>query len=176
MWLIPWLWPSFQSRPTIRPAVSGDARRMAEIHADSFAHGWGVGMFDQMLAEGQIADIMISRAMVGQIATGFAISRLIGDEAELMSIALDVEVRGKGYARGLLEAHLATLRRAGALALFLEVADDNEAALALYRRSGFHEIGRRKGYYAGAMTGARRDALTMKRDLSDLDPTPRRLF
>ena len=71
--------------------------------------------------------------------------------------------------------HRGITRRAGAESLFLEVAADNAPALALYRGLGMVEIGRRKGYYpASAGAGApRRDALTMRWDISHLDPTPR---
>ena len=52
----------------------------------------------------------------------------------------------------------------GAVRVFLEVADDNAAARALYARAGFVEAGRRPGYYAGA-DGERRDALLLALNL-----------
>ncbi|MFA4893699.1 GNAT family N-acetyltransferase, partial [Brevundimonas sp.] len=52
----------------------------------------------------------------------------------------------------------------GARRLFLEVAEDNEAARALYGRAGFSEAGRRPRYYARA-DGSRRDALLLALDL-----------
>jgi ribosomal-protein-alanine N-acetyltransferase len=51
-------------------------------------------------------------------------------------------------------------RRGDAKRIFLEVAEDNEAALALYRKLGFQEVGRRKRYYA-RRDGEPADALTM---------------
>ena len=51
-------------------------------------------------------------------------------------------------------------KRAEAKRLFLEVADDNIPALVLYSRSGFKEVGRRKGYYQRA-NGAKADALVL---------------
>ena len=55
--------------------------------------------------------------------------------------------------------------RAGAVRLFLEVAEDNVAARALYERAGFGQIGRRKAYYA-APDGGRTDALVLALDLA----------
>jgi ribosomal-protein-alanine N-acetyltransferase len=145
---------------------------MAEIHAAGFAIGWNRADLEGMMLSGDVADVQVSRAWIGDIVTGFAVSRIGGGEAELLSIALDPETRGKGQARALLEFHLQNVRRAGANTLFLEVSEDNDPALHLYRRLGFEAMGRRKGYY-GAKCGRRTDAITMRRDLSALDPTPR---
>ncbi len=176
MWF--WLWPWFRMGDmgtTIRPAAMVDCSRIAAIHAEGFALGWDRSEIEHMLLEGHVADVLVSRAVFGEIVTGFAISRVVLDEAELLTIALDPEVRGRHLSAPLLRRQAERLRRAGATSLFLEVAADNAAALALYRGLGFAEIGRRKGYYP-AMTGReapRRDALTMRCDISHLDPTPR---
>lgn len=160
---------------TIRPAAMLDCSRMAAIHAEGFAVGWDRSEIEQMLLEGHVADVLVSRALFGEIVTGFAISRVVLDEAELLTIALDPEVRGQRLAAPLLRRQAERLRRAGAASLFLEVAADNTPALALYRGLGFAEIGRRKGYYPAVSGPAlpRRDALTMRCDISHLDPTPR---
>ena len=176
MWpalILPWLkLLHFETR--FRAGVMGDSARLAQIHAEGFAHPWSRLEFERMMLQGALVDILISQGFYGEIATGFAISNIVAGEAELYTIALDREVRGKHLSAPLLEAHAARLRRAGAETLFLEVAEDNASALALYRRLGFAEIGRRKGYYpAQDDPRTRRDALTMRLDLSHLDPTPR---
>jgi [ribosomal protein S18]-alanine N-acetyltransferase len=170
-----WFWPWFRLiNPGIalRSAMMADAARMAAIHAEGFAMGWDRGEIERMLLADHIADALVSEAIFGKIVTGFAISRVVLDEAELLSIALDREVRGKGFSKTLLTRHATRLRQAGATSLFLEVAADNAPALALYRGLGMAEIGRRKGYYP-ATGGTRRDALTMRWDLTPFDPTPR---
>ncbi|MDP3371055.1 MAG: ribosomal-protein-alanine acetyltransferase, partial [Brevundimonas sp.] len=53
----------------------------------------------------------------------------------------------------------------GATRLFLEVAEDNMAALALYAGAGFVEAGRRPGYYARPH-GRPRDALVLALNLT----------
>jgi [ribosomal protein S18]-alanine N-acetyltransferase len=172
-WLWPWIWLG-QGRNTTRPASMVDSSRMAAIHAESFAIGWDRPEIERMLLDGHVADVMVSQAPFGEIVTGFAISRIVLDEAELLTIALDQEVRGRNLSGPLLIRHAERLRRAGAISLFLEVAEENEPALALYRGLGFIEIGRRKGYYPGKTGQAvRRDALTMRLGLEHLDPTPR---
>ena len=176
MWF--WLWPWMQMGQfgtLMRPALVMDGARMAAIHAEGFAVGWGRLDIEQMVLTGDVADVLISQGVLGDIVTGFAISRAVLDEAELLTIALDREVRGRGLAAPLLRRHAERVRRAGAASLFLEVAADNAPALALYRGLGMVEIGRRKGYYPALDTApqTRRDALTMRWDISHLDPTPR---
>jgi ribosomal-protein-alanine N-acetyltransferase len=171
--ILPWLkLLHFETR--IRPGVMGDSARLAQIHADGFGHPWDRLEFERLISQGALVDLLISQGFFGEIATGFAISHVVAGEAELYTIALDREVRGRHLAASLLQTHAAHLRRAGAETLFLEVAEDNTPALALYRGLGFAEIGRRKGYYPAQDDPAtRRDALTMRLDLSPLDPTPR---
>jgi len=173
-WLWPWFWFG-QMHTLFRPASILDSSRIAAIHAESFAIGWDRNEIERMILDGHVADVMVSRAPVGEIVTGFAISRVVLDEAELLTIALDREVRRRGFSETLLERHAQRVRQAGAESHFLEVADANEPALALYRKLGFVEIGRRKGYYPGPRGpgAARHDAITMRRDLTHLDPTPR---
>ena len=85
-------------------------------------------------------------------------------DSEVLTFAVDPARRGTGLGRLLLERHLLNLERGGARLIFLEVSDDNAAALALYERAGFKIIGRRENYYQRA-NGERRAALTMRLEL-----------
>jgi|JI6StandDraft_1071083.scaffolds.fasta_scaffold142563_2 ribosomal-protein-alanine N-acetyltransferase len=97
----------------------------------------------------------------GGAVTGFTLTRLILDQAELLLVAVANDCRGNGCGRALLGAAADQARTRGAGEMFLEVRDGNDAALALYRKCGFTEIGRRKDYYSGATT-ERFDAITMR--------------
>ncbi|USI72611.1 GNAT family N-acetyltransferase [Sphingomonas morindae] len=92
---------------------------------------------------------------------GFALSRVIMDEAELLLLAVLPESRGRGIGGALLEAVGHQARTRGAVKLHLEMRDDNPAA-RLYAAAGFSEVGRRPRYYQGR-DGRRRDALTLIR-------------
>lgn len=92
---------------------------------------------------------------------GYTVGLLAADEAEVLNIAVDPPARGKGVGAALLEGMLEELRRAGARSVFLEVRRSNEAAIRLYRRSGFEILGARPDYYRQP----REDALTMGRFL-----------
>ena len=91
---------------------------------------------------------------------GFVLSRIVLDEAEILTVAIAPEARGKGYSIPLLERHLDELSRRAVRNVYLEVEEGNYPALALYRRFGFEETGRREGYYQKA-DGTRVAALTM---------------
>ena len=93
---------------------------------------------------------------------GFALGRAVADEAELLTLAVAPGDRRHGIGTGLLADFLAEARERGAVTMFLEVAADNVAALALYRRHGFSEAGRRRGYYRDSPTHAV-DAIVMRR-------------
>ena len=87
---------------------------------------------------------------------GFAMGRVVADEAEVLTIAVEPAVQGQGIGSGLLGRLMDEARARGAEAMFLEVAEDNAAARAVYARAGFLEDGRREGYYGGV------DALVMR--------------
>jgi len=145
------------------PLGAGDAERMAEIHGASFARGWSALDFERLLAErGAVGDGLFAER--GGALRGFVVSRRVLDEAEILTVALDPDIRGRGCARPLLQRHLGVLARLGTRRVHLEVEDGNGPALALYRRLGFRETGRRVGYYAKP-GGARATALAMSLDL-----------
>jgi [ribosomal protein S18]-alanine N-acetyltransferase len=139
------------------------AGRLAEIHAEAFTRPWDAMEFERSLAEKHIyADgLFLGRASE---PAGFIISRRAADEAEILSVALAAEARGRGHSGALLDRHLQALAQAGVRLVFLEVEEGNRPALALYRRRGFREIGRRQGYYARP-DGTRASAITMRRQI-----------
>jgi [ribosomal protein S18]-alanine N-acetyltransferase len=81
----------------------------------------------------------------------------------MLTIAVTPASRRKGVGAALLASHLATLAAEGAKSLHLEVEADNQAALALYRRFDFRQVGERKAYYRKA-DGMRAAALVLRRD------------
>ena len=93
---------------------------------------------------------------------GFALSRTVAGESELLTLAVDPAHQGQGLGRALLLQWLGDITAQDA---FLEVAADNTAALALYHSVGFAETGRRPGYYQ--REGARNaDAILMRKELT----------
>lgn len=98
-------------------------------------------------------------------ARGFVIGRAIAGEAEVLTLAVAPEFRQQGLARGLMSGFHATARTHGAATAFLEVAEDNPAAIALYLSLGYEPAGRRRGYFS-APDHTLLDALVMTKSLA----------
>jgi ribosomal-protein-alanine N-acetyltransferase len=156
-------WTDWFRRPPalvrLAPLEARHAFRAAAIHASAFARPWSAQDFEGFLAE---RAIRADGLFLGRDAqpSGFVLSRRAADEAEILSVAIAREARGRGHARALLASHLQALAHAGVKRVHLEVEDGNDPALALYRRIGFKNVGRREGYYKRP-DGGRAAALTM---------------
>lgn len=96
---------------------------------------------------------------------GFALSRAIIDEAELLLIACLPGQRRRGIGQALLDATMAEAIGRGAKTIHLEVRENNPA-IGLYTAAGFVKVGERRNYYRGR-TGAAFDALSYRRILGD---------
>jgi ribosomal-protein-alanine N-acetyltransferase len=94
---------------------------------------------------------------------GWCCSRWLDTEAELLKITVMKGKRRGGIASALLAHLVRHLAVHGVATLFLEVRADNLPALRFYRKHGFNEVGRRRGYYADPAD----DALIFSKDLLD---------
>lgn len=117
---------------------------------------WSAGTFEAFLSAPDTVLVTSGRA--------FALGRVIADEAELLTIAVDPEARGGGLGRACLAAFEKDAATRGAARAFLEVSRDNTAARALYASAGFREDGVRRGYYRAA-DGTSADAILMSKPL-----------
>jgi ribosomal-protein-alanine N-acetyltransferase len=144
----------------IRPAGKSDAAQIGALEGLAFgAASWGSGnVIDGLAAPG--VETLIAAAEPGARASGFAMWRLLGEEAEILTIGVDPAKRRRGCAGALLSSVIEAARLGGARRLFLEVDTSNAPAEALYRRFGFAEVGRRRRYYKSGG-----DALVMRLDL-----------
>ena len=159
-------WP-FASKPrevavrTLEPRWFGDC---AQLHARFFARAWAVADFEELTRDRQvIADGAFDGP--GKACFGFAVSRLVAPEAELLSIAVDPRHQGRGIGRQLLSVHFARLAAHGAREVFLEVEQGNSVAIHLYEQFGFAKVGERAGYYA-KKDGSRTTALVLRAQLT----------
>ena len=144
----------------VEPLVQDFAESCAHLHAAAFPHGWSSHEFERLIGAetsfGEAAVESRSRRLLG-----FVLSRRALDEAEILTVAVDAATRGRGIGGKLLEVHLPRLARHGVKLVFLEVGENNLAALHLYGRLGFVEVGRRQGYYRTA--GQPVSAIAMRR-------------
>ena len=140
-----------------------DAPEMARVHAASFDTPWGAGDIRALLTGPGDFGFLV-RDPAHQAIVAFILARLAADEAEVQTLAVDPAHRRRGLGQGLVDAVALHAVSAGANSLFLEVASDNAAALSLYSRAGFAEVGRRPAYYRRRDGAA--DALVLRRDLN----------
>jgi ribosomal-protein-alanine N-acetyltransferase len=150
--------------PVIRPLHSDRAESCAAIHAESFAHPWSPAEFETLLSSKTTLGVAAIDAASNALR-GFALSRLAADEAEILTIAVHSPHRSRGIGRALMSDTLSRLADWHVRSLFLEVEQTNRAAIALYSRMGFREVGQRRGYYQKQRESAA-TALVLRKDLA----------
>jgi len=146
----------------IEPSQPRDAEAVAKLHAQSFYRGWPKEDVAAYIMDRDTPTLVACDAR--RRVVGFAMLRLLGDDVELMTIAVEPKFRGKGLGAALLRACFEDLLMTPSKRMILEVAADNPAAIALYRKLGFQQISERKGYYARP-DGQPATALVMARQL-----------
>ncbi len=160
------LWWLPQPPVAIEDARVEDAPALAAIHAACFQREWDADALVALMLDPMVSCLVARRANVWGTKSpiGFLLTRAAADEAEILTIAIDPNHRGRGIARRLIDTAFRRLYRDRITSVFLEVDAGNMPALALYARLGFVKVGERKGYYAGGSTpGA--SALVMRADL-----------
>jgi ribosomal-protein-alanine N-acetyltransferase len=115
---------------------------LARLHAAAYDRDrpWTAEEFASLLA-------LPGTVLLGD-GRAFLLGRVVLDEAEVLTLATDPGHRRQGLAAALLSAFEAGARDRGAVHAFLEVAEDNLPARALYEGRGYAEVGRRRAYYA----------------------------
>ncbi|MCF6742945.1 ribosomal-protein-alanine N-acetyltransferase [Blastococcus sp. KM273128] len=119
---------------------------------------WTAAMYRDELSRTDTRHYLVAEDDGGIV--GYAGLIAYDDEAHVATIGVTGARQGEGIGARLLDALLAEADRRGAPVVLLEVRADNETAQGLYRRRGFAEIGRRRGYYQPSGE----DAVVMKRE------------
>lgn len=156
----------------VRPATAFDLDVLALLHEGAFAQSR-----DQPWNRDAIAALLAMPGAFGLIGlaggepTGLAIARVVAGEAELLTLGVLPQARRQGLARLLLGEATSRAAAEGAERIFLEVAEGNLPAQALYAEAGFVQVGRRAGYYLRA-DGRRAAALVLSLPLVALPGPP----
>jgi len=136
---------------------------LLERSSDGAAH-WSEPQY-QSLIGAKSADIstlaLVAEFRANPTVVGFLIARYVAQEWELENIVVAPEERGKGIGTRLMEELLARAQHANSEAVFLEVRESNSAAISLYGKLGFQQIGRRKSYYNNPVE----DAILYRRNI-----------
>jgi len=143
----------------IRPMMEMDLTEVAAIELKSYAFPWSENIFRDCLRVGYTCRAL---DMAGHII-GYGVMSLGAGEAHILNLCVREEFRIVGFGRRLLEHMLERAAAAGINEAFLEVRPTNLAAIRLYQRLGFEQIGIRRGYYQAP--DGREDAIVLKLDL-----------
>jgi len=141
------------------------ANAMADLHATLFSRPWSDGEFLELLQNTGVGGFVLrGSASKGSAIVGFVLTRTVADEIEILTIGVASNWQVLGAGRRLMDAVLQCAYRDRLQSVFLEVNENNGAALALYRKLGFLTIASRSGYYQ-QQGDKRAAALVMRRDL-----------
>ena len=150
-----------ESRIDVRPARRRDLTPVTDIEAASFGrHAWPEQAFVELFDK---CPELFFIARTSRRIAGYSIACVERSRAELISIAVRPEFRGRGVARALIEETIAIVQQHGIVAMRLMVELGNDDAIALYRRLGFVRLRTVPNYYGNGRNGWRMELLLRRR-------------
>ena len=129
----------------IVPMNADHLEELERLERICFSRPWSKRMLGEEL-ENQCAAFLVAEDENGTVL-GYAGLLVMLDEGYITNVAVFPEYRRLGVAAKIIEVYMNFAAANGLAFLTLEVRPSNEAAIALYRRFGFEEVGRRKNYY-----------------------------
>ena len=129
----------------VRAMRPEDVDSVVDIETEAFSSPWRKETFMGLIGRPNLELLVMELA--GDGVVGYAVLWCILDQGELANLAIVPRLRGRGLGTRLLSRVLDVARERGVETMFLEVRMSNAAALALYSRFGFSEVGLRRGYY-----------------------------
>ena len=148
------------SEVAFRAMTPADLEAVADLTHRADPFGWTLRNFSDAHASGNSLTVLT----VDGVTTGIVAVMHVLDESELLEIAVQPAMQGRGYGKALLAQAIALARRNGAVRMFLEVRESNARARKMYTSFGFEETGRRKNYYP--TEDGREDAILMTAQFS----------
>lgn len=154
------------TEPRLRDLTEADLDWLAQAEQDMFGAGaWSAALIreDYRWGSNRYRGVEIDGALVAYAIYGFE-----GDAFHLLNIAVLPTHRRAGLGRLLFDEFLEQAQHLGAADAWLEVAVDNEAALAMYEEYGFELVRVRRRYYQPGDI----DALVMRKLIRPFAPQP----
>jgi len=138
-----------------------DLDQVLVIEQACFPRGWNRSHFQAELASERASCVVAEQD--GRVA-GYLCLTVLLDEAEILDVAVDPALQGRGIGAQLVQWACAEALQRGACLLLLEVRATSQPAISLYERFGFVRNGLRKAYYEQGV-----DALLMEKNLTEED-------
>ena len=145
----------------IVPMDASHLDALAQIEQECFSLPWSRAMLEEELYN-DCAAFLVAEDEKGTVL-GYAGLQVVLDEGYIANVVVRSGYRRRHIAQQLLDVYLRFAQAHRLAFLTLEVRPSNTAAVALYRKYGFIEEGRRRNYYQRP----REDALIMTRRFHD---------
>jgi len=131
----------------ILPATRGDIDAAFAVAQASFTVPWPR---EELLLEltRPYSSLRVLRPTAAEAVVAFANYWRLGDELQIMNVAVLPSHRRLGHARSLLEEAHASARALGLASIWLEVRRSNLPAIGLYQALGYEIAGVRQRYYS----------------------------
>ena len=151
--------PMAQPPTIVREMNHDDLAMVSDIERRSYEFPWSHGVFRDCLLAGYKCLALVREERVA----GYAILSVAAGEAHILNLCIDPEFRALGFGERMLDELLYRARTASVREIFLEVRPSNTAAIALYRKRGFHQVAARPAYYQA--NEGREDAAVLAKKL-----------
>lgn len=148
----------------IRPLKDRDIDSVLEIEQQVYSYPWSKGIFNDCLKVGYSNWALIK----DNVFVGYAVVSVAVGEGHILNICIDPAYKRQGLGQYFVNEVIAAAKKEHADCIFLEVRPSNIAAIELYKKVGFKQIGQRKNYYPGV--DGKEDALVMSLDIGSYEP------
>jgi len=139
----------------IRPMLEVDLDEVLELEEITYEFPWTQGIFEDCLRNQYNSILYVKQKKI----IAYLISQFIVNECHLLNLCVIQSERRSGLGEKMVHYLLNQTRQNNIESIFLEVRISNTAALQLYEKLGFNEVGLRRDYYPN--TNGREDALVL---------------
>jgi ribosomal-protein-alanine N-acetyltransferase len=140
----------------LRPLAVSDLEAVMDIELRAYTFPWTEGIFRDCIRVGYCCWCY----EVNGVIHGYGVMSVAAGESHILNLSVNPDYQRQGIGTKLLKHFLQLACRHNADTIMLEVRPSNMAALKLYQKLGFNEIGVRRNYYP-AEGGQREDALLL---------------
>ncbi len=116
------------------------------LHNKLFSTGWSPDSFKSLTNKDTVFIYVAINEQTKKII-GFIAIQFIIDEAEVLTLCVDKNFQKKGLGHKLCDISFTRLKNENIISVFLEVNQENQIAISLYKKLGFKLVSYRKGYY-----------------------------
>ena len=149
---------------SLRPATVEDLESIVQIEERVQKAPWSIDNFRQEILQPISLFLVLSDDENHSTIIAYLVARLVGDECQILNVAVDLPYRNQGFGREMLRKMLTLADQNGILRIFLEVRKSNFAAIQLYQSVQFSITHIRKNFYSDG-----EDAYQMNLNLSEIE-------